>query len=97
MTTRRLKESDYIIAWLLFTVIATVGGAIAGFIAGATLGALLGLMEASEQTIMYVCAAAGYAVALPVSYFTFRLVVRHRIVGKLQVSLPEDHPSTTTE
>ena len=84
MTAKPLKESDYFIAWLLFTIIATVGGIIAGGIVGTSLGMIFNRIEASDQTILIVGVVAGYIVATTASYLAFRLVVRHQIVKKLQ-------------
>ena len=88
MTAKTLKESDYFIAWLLFTIIATVGGISAGVIVGTSLGMIFNRIQVQEHMILIIGVAAGYAVATTVSYLAFRLVVRHQIVKKLKIESP---------
>ena len=83
MTTPQLKETDYLKAWALFTLCATVGGFLAGAVVGGILGGVLGAAGVSIQAIKILCGAAGFIAALPISYLLFRLFVSRFIVRKL--------------
>src|SRR4051794_3897607 len=60
-----LKELDYLIAWVLFFICATIGGAVAGAIGGGIIGGLLGVLHASNQTIRAAAGVLGFLLALP--------------------------------
>jgi len=81
--TSQLRETDYLVAWLLYFVCTTVGGGLAGGVAGAILGGVLGASGATMETIKMVAGIAGFIVALPVSYFLFRFFVARFLVQKL--------------
>ena len=85
-----LKESDYIKAWALFALCATVGGFIAGAIVGGILGAILAVAQAPIQVVRLVCAAGGFIAGLPISYGFFRLFVARFIVQKLTIQTVPD-------
>jgi hypothetical protein len=79
-----LKELDYLIAWVLFFICATIGGAVAGAIGGGIIGGLLGVLHASNQTIRAAAGVLGFLLALPISYLAFRFVVGKFIVEKVE-------------
>ncbi len=81
--TPQLRETDYLKTWALFTICAGVGGLVAGAVIGGILGAILGAAGLTVQTIKLLCAMAGFAAGLPVSYLMFRLFVARFIVRKL--------------
>ena len=86
MNPSPLREFDYLIAWFLFFIGATLGGAIAGFIVGAVLGGILGASGVEPRYIGIAGAVAGFLVSMPVSYAVFRLVVSQFIVRKLNAA-----------
>lgn len=88
--TPQLKETDYIKAWALFTVCATVGGIIVGALVGAIVGGVLGALGAPVRTISVLCGVLGFVLSLPISYLLFRLFVSRFIVGKLTAQAPAD-------
>lgn len=81
--TPRLKETDYLVAWILFFLCATAGGFVAGAVAGGILGGILGAAGISLTTIKVVCGFAGFIIGVPISYLFFRVFVAHFIVRKL--------------
>ena len=81
-----LKESDYLIAWVLFFICATIGGAVAGALVSGIIGGILRVMHASPQVISRVCGLLGFMLALPISYFLFRFVVARFIVEKVEAA-----------
>src|SRR5436190_4533898 len=89
-TTSPLKETDYIKAWALFTLCATVGGFIVGAVVGGIIGGALGAAGVPIQTITFVCAGAGFIAGLPVSYLFFRLFVSRLIVQKIRAQSISD-------
>lgn len=78
-----LKETDYLKAWVLFFLCATVAGAVAGAVVGGILGAVLAAAQVPLDTLKLVCGVAGLIVGLPISYGFFRLFVSRFIVRKL--------------
>lgn len=70
-------------SWAIFFVIATTGGAAAGFVAGALLGGLMGASGASMQSIKIAAGILGFALTLPISYFTFKWSVNKYIVNNV--------------
>ena len=80
---KQLKEFDYFKAWLLVFLIGTVGGALLGLILGSFVAAFMGAGGASLAEITTVNRIVGFAIGLPVSYFTFRGVVGKFLFQKL--------------
>jgi hypothetical protein len=70
-------EARLVKAWLLFFLVSTVGGAVAGAITGGILGFLLGAAGLGSDAIGWATGAAGFIVALPISYGAFRWAVLH--------------------
>jgi len=85
MTTSRLKETDYLKAWGIFWLMATVGGFFVGAAGGAFLGAILGVAGVSIHNIKLICGAFGFLLSIPLSYILFRFAVAKFIVPKLTV------------
>ena len=82
MTPPRLKESDYLKAWAIFWVLATLGGFVVGALGGAFLGAILGIAGIGLQTIKIACGVFGFLLSIPLSYVLFRFTVAKFIVPK---------------
>jgi hypothetical protein len=83
MTSSTLKEMDYLKAWGLSALCATVGGFIMGAVIGAMLGEILSAGGVPISIIKVLCGAAGFIAGLPVSYLFFRIFVARFIVRKL--------------
>ena len=81
-----LRETDYIKAWALFVLCASVGGFIAGAVVGGILGAFLGAAGFSISIIKLLCGGAGFLAGLPISYLFFRMFVAHFLVQKIIAS-----------
>src|SRR3954453_23412983 len=81
-----LKELDYLIAWIVFFICATIGGAIVGAIGGGVIGGILGVLHVSNQTIRAAGGVVGFILALPISYLVFRFVVAKFIVEKVEAA-----------
>jgi|GEM_PF-1141664 len=96
MNTPELKETDYLKAWVLFFVSATIGGALAGAVVGGILGGILGSAGIPLMTITTICAIAGAIVSLPISYFCFRFFVSYFIVRKLTTNKVSNESSAVT-
>lgn len=84
MKKSSLKELDYLIAWVVFFICATIGGAFAGLIGGLFIGVVLGASGSSPDILRAAGAIVGFVFAMPISYITFRLVVAKFIVGKME-------------
>jgi MFS family permease len=80
---KELKEFDYLKAWLLFFLIATVGGGIVGLIIGGVLAAFLGAGGMSLEQMTRVLQIVGFIIGIPISYITFRAVVGKFLFPKL--------------
>jgi len=89
-----LKESDYVKAWALNCLSATIGGLVAGFIVGALMGAVLGGMGVPMQTIKIACGITGFIVGLPISYMCFHFFVSRFLIQKItdQATLSQTLP-----
>ncbi len=85
------KEFDYFKAWLLFFVIATVGGGLAGIIMGAFIAAFLDAGGMSLAQMTRILQVAGFIIAIPISYFTFRGVVGKYLFPKIE---EDESPAT---
>ena len=92
MKKSSLQEADYLVAWVLFFLCATVGSAIVGFIGGGIIGAVLGVGGAKPQAIRAAGAVVGFVLSLPVSYIVFRLIVAKFIVAKVEAQLSTPAP-----
>jgi len=90
MTATNVKELDYLKPWAIFFVLSFVVGTVAGAIVGGVAGGLLGALGA-HRLIPVVAGGLGFLVGLPISYFSFRLVV-----GKFFV-LKGNSPVSTVE
>jgi hypothetical protein len=93
MTTRQLKETDYLVAWAIFWLSALIGGFVVGAIGGGLLGAILGAVGTPIQTIKLVCGAFGFLLSIPLSYALFRFTVAKFIVPKLSTQNDPVPPS----
>ena len=92
ITTSQLKETDYLKAWAFFWVLATIGGFIVGAVFGGILGFILGAIGVNIRTIQLLSGALGFLLAIPISYFLFRLAVIKFILPKVAIrneSVPE--------
>jgi uncharacterized membrane protein len=83
MTTSKLKEIDYLKAWAVFWVLATIGGAIVGFVAGAMLGFVLGGLGVHTRTIAVLCGDLSFVLCIPLSYVLFQFSIRMFLIPKL--------------
>ena len=83
-----IKEADYIKAFFLFWLCATVAGFIGGAIIGAILGAAMGVAGVPIPTIQIVCGIAGFLVSIPISYLFFRVFVSRLIAQKFNALVP---------
>ena len=91
-----IKESDYLKAWFLFWLCATVGGFIGGAIIGGILGAAMGVAGVPIRTIQIICGIAGFLLSVPLSYLFFRIFVSRCIVQKLTTFVPDaQNPAPT--
>jgi hypothetical protein len=84
MKKSSLQEADYLVAWVVFFLCATVATAIVGFIAGAIISGAMHVIGANPSVLRSV---AVFLLSLPVSYILFRLIVGKFIVDKLQTML----------
>jgi len=83
MTPTTLKETDYLKAWFILWLLATVGGFFAGAVVGGLVGAILGAVGVPVQTIKIICSVVGFLISVPLSYVVFRFVVARFIVPKI--------------
>jgi hypothetical protein len=88
MTTPKLKEIDYLKAWVLFFLITTIGGFIVGAVIGAIVGFILGAAGIPLKFIALTTGLMGFVLSLPISYFSFRFCVAKFVLPK--VILPEE-------
>lgn len=80
---KELSEFDYLKAWLIFFLIATVGGGLIGLIIGSFLAAFLGAGGMSIADVTKILRIVGFVIAIPISYITFRAVVGKYLFPKL--------------
>jgi hypothetical protein len=83
MTPTTLKETDYLKAWFILWLLATVGGFFAGAVVGGLVGAILGAVGVPVQAIKIICSVVGFLISVPLSYVVFRFVVARFIVPKI--------------
>jgi multisubunit Na+/H+ antiporter MnhE subunit len=83
MKSTKLRESEYLIAWAIFFLCATVGGGVVGFIVGALVGGILGAAGVSLKTIPIITGLIGFVLSIPISYFCFRFAVAKFVVEKI--------------
>jgi hypothetical protein len=83
MTTPRLAEIDYLKAWGISFVLATIGGLIVGAVLGIVFGGIMGAMGISLKFIRLVTAVLGFLASLPISYFSFRFCVTKFLLPKV--------------
>jgi hypothetical protein len=86
MKKSSLKELDYLIAWVVFFISATIGGAVVDAIGGGIIGGILGVLHVSNQAIRTAGGVVGFILALPVSYLVFRFVVAKFVVEKVEAA-----------
>ena len=81
---KQIREIDYVQAWLLFFLVTTLGGSIVGLLLGSFLAAFLGAggMPLAEMTRLL--QIAGFVIAIPISYITFRVVIGKFLLPKLE-------------
>jgi putative flippase GtrA len=82
------KEFDYFKAWLLFFLIATVGGGLLGLVIGSFVAAFLGAGGMSLAQMTRILQIIGFAIAMPISYITFRAVVGKYLFPKIEDDAP---------
>jgi hypothetical protein len=80
---KELKEFDYLKAWLLFFLIATIGGGILGMIIGSFVSAFLGAGGMPRPQMTRILQLVGLVITIPISYVTFRAVVGKFLIPKL--------------
>jgi hypothetical protein len=68
----------------LFFLIATVGGGLVGMIIGGFVGAFLGAGGMSVTQMTRILQLVGLVIAMPISYFTFRVVVGKYLFPKIE-------------
>jgi hypothetical protein len=78
------KEFDYLKAWLLFFVVATVGGALIGLLLGSFVAGFMGAGGANLDQVTTVNRVVGWVVGIPVSYITFRAVIGKYLFPKIE-------------
>ncbi len=83
MTTPKLAETDYLKAWAISFVLATIGGMIVGAVLGMVFGGIMGGMGVSLKLIRIVTAMLGFLAGLPISYFSFRFCVTRFLLPKV--------------
>ena len=88
-----LKDSDYIKAWGLHYV----GMVIIGIPISLGMSMLMRILFYSQATAQSVASLASSVVALPISYFLFRALVRYFIVRKLSVPSTQGSEPSATE
>jgi integral membrane sensor domain MASE1 len=82
------KELDYFRAWLLFFVASTGIGILLGIIIGSFVAGFMGAGGANLAQMTTVNRAVGFAIGLPVSYFTFRAVIGKYLFPKIEDDSP---------
>ena len=78
-----LQEKDYLRAWALYVLCATVCGFISGAITGSIAGAILGIIGKSAFFVQVASAIVGFVSGLPFSYMFFRIFVIRYLVEKM--------------
>ena len=81
-----MKTKQYLKAWIIFFLVATVGAAIVEGIIGAVLGAIMGASGIPVSTITMVTAGTGFLLGLPISFLTFRWSIQRYILPYLELS-----------
>lgn len=89
-----MSQPKYFKAWFIFFLIAGIGGMFVGGFIGGILGLFLGLAHVELGTIKIICAAVGFVLGLPLSYFTYRWTVSEFIVKELNKTSPPSAPAT---
>lgn len=79
----KFSEQTMLKAWGVFFILASVSGLIAGAFAGGLTGVLVVSVTGSEGNIPIYAGIAGFAAALPCSYFSFRFSVRKFLANEL--------------
>jgi hypothetical protein len=77
------NEFDYLKAWLLFFLIATVIGGAIGMVIGSSAGAVLSARGMAVRELAIALQIVGLVIAMPISYVTFRLVVGKYLFPKV--------------
>ena len=77
------KELDYFKAWFLFFLIATVVGGAFSMAVGSSVGALLSARGMPVRELALILQLVALVIAMPISYFAFRVVVGKYLFPKL--------------
>ena len=80
---KELTEFDYFKGWLIFFLVATVGGGVLSLVIGSFVAAFLGAGGASSAQATRTLQVLGAVIGIPISYFTFRIVVGKFLLPKL--------------
>ena len=86
-------EFQYLKAWLLFFVVATVGGGIIGLVIGSFVAAFLGAGGVPLPQMTRILQIIGFAIGIPISYVTFRAVVGKYLFPKIEEDEPRPTPN----
>jgi hypothetical protein len=81
--TFNLKETDYLKAWAIFWVAATVGGIIIGAVAGFIVGFALGVLGVKLAAIKTICGGVGFLLSIPLSYVLFKYSIQNFLLPKI--------------
>ena len=98
--TKLVKETEYLLAWFLFFLCASVvcaavgsaAGAVAGFIVGFIM-VLAGSEDPNPILGMVAGGVAGFIVSVPVSYLFFRIFVAKIIVKRIRMRISQVPPA----
>ncbi len=82
-----IKESDYFLTWLVFSICGTVGGFILGAVVGGVTGAILNVVgvDLAGNVFKWTCSGMGFIAGLVMSYVFFRIFVASMIVKKAEM------------
>ena len=78
-----LKEFDYLKAWLLFFLIASVFGGVVAMVLVSSAAAFLSSRGLPLPQLTFILQTIGLVIAMPISYLTFRVVVGKYLFPKL--------------
>ncbi len=92
-----VKESEYLLAWFLFWICATIGGFILGAVGGGIVGFFLGAAGVDLNTIKLICGGVGLILGIPLSYILFRAFVGAMIVKKAEARFQRLEPHLSNQ
>jgi len=78
------SEFQYFKGWLIFFVVATIGGGLVGMIIGSFVAAFFGAGGMPLQQMTRILQIIGFVIGIPISYFTFRIVVGKYLFSKIE-------------